>query len=107
MTGARLNAFNVVPRKLLNLVGEQVGETSPSIASLRSCTGAAMRAVIDHGFTHFDLRLQPLRVRCSPTSQVREAGDRLWYALSSPPKVGLPQPIHQLFERMLNARAVA
>jgi hypothetical protein len=26
MTGARLNAFNVVPRKLLNLVGEQVGE---------------------------------------------------------------------------------
>jgi A/G-specific adenine glycosylase len=62
---------------------------------------------IDHGFTHFDLRLQPLRVRCSPTSQVREAGDPLWYALSSPPKVGLPQPIHQLFERMLNARAVA
>lgn len=36
MTGARLNAFNVVPRKLLNLVGEQVGQTAPSIASLRS-----------------------------------------------------------------------
>jgi hypothetical protein len=36
LTGARLNAFNVVPRKLLNLVGEQVGETAPSIASLRS-----------------------------------------------------------------------
>jgi integrase len=36
MTGGRLNAFNVVPRKLLNLVGEQVGETAPSIASLRS-----------------------------------------------------------------------
>jgi A/G-specific adenine glycosylase len=62
---------------------------------------------IEHGFTHFDLRLQPLRVRCTPSSEVREAGDRIWYALSSPPKVGLPQPIHQLFERMLNARAVA
>jgi hypothetical protein len=36
LTGARLHAFNVVPRKLLNLVGEQVGENAPSIASLRS-----------------------------------------------------------------------
>ena len=62
---------------------------------------------IDHGFTHFDLRLHPLRVRCMPSSEVREADDRIWYALRSPPKVGLPQPIHQLFERMLNARAVA
>jgi A/G-specific adenine glycosylase len=62
---------------------------------------------IEHGFTHFDLRLQPLRVRCTPSSKGRAADDRIWYALSSPPKVGLPQPIHQLFERMLNARAVA
>jgi A/G-specific adenine glycosylase len=55
---------------------------------------------IDHGFTHFDLRLQPLRVRCTFPSEVREANDRIWYALGSPPKVGLPQPIHQLFARM-------
>jgi A/G-specific adenine glycosylase len=61
---------------------------------------------IDHGFTHFDLRLQPLRVRFTPTSEVREADDRIWYALRSPPKIGVPQPIHQLFERMRNARAV-
>jgi len=62
---------------------------------------------IDHGFTHFDLRLQPLRVRFTPLSQVREADDRIWYALRTPPKVGLPRPIHQLFERMRNAGAVA
>ncbi len=62
---------------------------------------------IEHGFTHFDLRLQPLRVRCTPTFEVREADDRIWYALNSPPKVGLPQPIHRLFERMRNPRAVA
>jgi Domain of unknown function (DUF4158) len=31
-----LNAFNIVPRKLLHMVGEQVGEDAPSIASLRS-----------------------------------------------------------------------
>jgi TnpA family transposase len=36
LTGGRLNAFNVVPRKLLTLVGEQVGQDAPSIASLRS-----------------------------------------------------------------------
>jgi hypothetical protein len=36
LTGAKPNAFNVVPRKLLNLVGEQVRENAPSIASLRS-----------------------------------------------------------------------
>ena len=59
---------------------------------------------IDHGFTHFNLHLQPLRVRCTPSSEVREADDRIWYALHAPPKVGLPRPIHQLFERMLNTR---
>jgi A/G-specific adenine glycosylase len=64
-------------------------------------------APIDHAFTHFDLRLNPLRVRCAPppagaagTSGVRESDDRLWYALEAPPKVGLPQPIHELFARM-------
>jgi Domain of unknown function (DUF4158) len=36
LTGGRLNAFNVVPRKLMTLVGEQVGQLAPSIASLRS-----------------------------------------------------------------------
>lgn len=58
-------------------------------------------APIDHAFTHFDLRLNPLRVRCRPREQgVREADDRLWYALRAPPRVGLPQPILELFERM-------
>ena len=56
---------------------------------------------IEHGFTHFDLRLNPLRVRCTPSTGVRESDDRLWYSLGSPPKVGLPQPIHRLFERMI------
>ena len=29
---------------------------------------------IDHAFTHFDLRLNPVRVRCQPMPAVREAG---------------------------------
>jgi A/G-specific adenine glycosylase len=74
---------------------------------LGNVEGMEFLAPIEHGFTHFDLRLQPLRVRCTGLSAVREADDRIWYALSAPPKVGLPRPIHQLFERMLSARAVA
>ncbi len=79
---------------------------------------AAQRlAAIDHAFTHFDLRLNPVCVRCgggvsggavssgapgsgSLASRVSEGGDRLWYLLDAPPRVGLPQPIRQLFERL-------
>ena len=55
---------------------------------------------IDHAFTHFDLRLKPLLVQGSATPQVLERDDRLWYRLDSPPRVGLPQPILQLLERL-------
>ena len=55
---------------------------------------------IHHAFTHFDLRLNPLRVRCRPTAAVNDGEDRLWYRLGDPPKVGLPQPILKLFERL-------
>lgn len=62
-----------------------------------------MLAPIDHAFTHFDLRLKPLRVFCQPSAQVNEADDRLWYQLDAPPRIGLPQPVAQLFERLRTA----
>jgi A/G-specific adenine glycosylase len=55
---------------------------------------------IDHAFTHFDLRLKPLLVRGRQKLQVLDGDDRLWYQLDAPPRVGLPQPILQLFERL-------
>ena len=55
---------------------------------------------IDHAFTHFDLRLTPVRVLCGAPSMVRDGGERLWYSLESPPRVGLPQPIRALFDRL-------
>jgi A/G-specific adenine glycosylase len=64
---------------------------------------------IDHAFTHFDLRLNPLRVRLKRGDivvgdrVVRDRDDRLWYTLHEPPRVGLPQPIRQLFDRLLAA----
>ena len=65
----------------------------------------ALLAPIHHAFTHFDLRLNPLRVQCAPSASVRDGDDRLWYRLDAPPRVGLPQPIRQLFERMRAADA--
>jgi A/G-specific adenine glycosylase len=59
-------------------------------------------APIEHSFTHFDLRLMPIRVRCGPESAVRE-GERLWYSLAAPPPVGLPQPILKLIARLAAA----
>jgi A/G-specific adenine glycosylase len=57
-------------------------------------------SVIDHAFTHFDLRLKPLLVRGTQKLTVLEGDDRLWYQLNAPPRVGLPQPIVKLFERL-------
>ena len=55
---------------------------------------------IEHAFTHFDLRLNPLLVRGGGKCEVQDGDNRLWYRLDSPPRVGLPQPIRQLFERL-------
>jgi A/G-specific adenine glycosylase len=62
-------------------------------------------APIDHAFTHFDLRLKPLLVRGRQNLKVLEGDDRLWYQLDAPPRVGLPQPILQLFERLRSGTA--
>jgi A/G-specific adenine glycosylase len=64
-------------------------------------------APIDHAFTHFDLRLNPVRVQCAVSDAVRDEGRRLWYTLRSPPRVGLPQPIKVLFERIRNDEETA
>ena len=57
-------------------------------------------APIDHAFTHFDLRLNPIIVRCKPLAAISEGDSRLWYSLDAPPRVGLPQPIRHLFDRL-------
>lgn len=55
---------------------------------------------IDHAFTHFDLRLHPVRVQCAPANAVREGDEWLWYTLHAPPRIGLPQPIKALLENI-------
>ena len=63
-------------------------------------SAATILEPIEHAFTHFSLRLLPLRVRYAGHSGVQDRDDRLWYALAAPPRVGLPQPIRQLLARL-------
>jgi A/G-specific adenine glycosylase len=65
--------------------------------------GSQHLSPIHHAFTHFDLRLNPVRVKCGPSLSVHDGNDRLWYRLQDPPRVGLPQPILKLFERLRDA----
>jgi len=76
----------------------EIGEPAQAPEALRP---------IEHAFTHFDLRLNPVRVQCAESDAVREEGGRLWYTLRSPPRVGLPQPIKALFERIRNDEEIA
>lgn len=49
-----------------------------------------------HGFTHFDLEILPLRVRCRGLSGIMEGADTLWYNARQPARIGLPAPIATL-----------
>ena len=108
--------------------------------------GEQRLAPIEHAFTHFDLRLHPVLVRCGrgagtpmgdgtareagvgaealrvredgeagegpgvraagEVGQGREVRERLWYSLDAPPRVGLPQPIRLLFDRLIGAECM-
>jgi A/G-specific adenine glycosylase len=50
---------------------------------------------IEHSFTHFDLVITPLLVKCRAEARVREP-NTLWYDLADPARVGLPAPIKAL-----------
>jgi A/G-specific adenine glycosylase len=54
---------------------------------------------IEHSFSHFDLVITPLLVRCETETRVRE-GNTFWYDLAAPARVGLPAPIRSLLVRL-------
>jgi len=86
----------------------QFGDETEALAWAEATVGVVGRSdrlpAIDHAFTHFHLRLQPLRVACRPHARVADDAERLWYRLDAPPRVGLPQPIRRLFARLLTAK---
>ena len=55
---------------------------------------------VEHVFTHFNLVMAPLLVRCADEAVVMEEGSTLWYNLAQPARVGLPAPIRTLLQRV-------
>ena len=57
---------------------------------------------VEHAFTHFDLSITPLLVRCADASTVREegAGASLWYNIRAPARIGLPAPVTTLLSSL-------
>jgi A/G-specific adenine glycosylase len=61
----------------------------------RAAADSAALPDIEHSFTHFDLVITPLVVRCQGARRVNETTE-LWYDLAQPARVGLPAPIKTL-----------
>ena len=53
---------------------------------------------VEHAFTHFDLRITPLLVRCAAAGV--EEGSGLWYNVRTPARIGLPAPVATLLARL-------
>ena len=74
-------------------------------AFVRTTLGEAALApqplgAVEHAFTHFDLRITPLLVRCAGAGTVMEEGASLWYNIRAPARIGLPAPITALLSRL-------
>src|SRR5438128_1105209 len=55
---------------------------------------------LEHAFTHFDLSITPLLVRCRGAARAVEEGVSLWYNVRAPSRIGLPTPITALLSRL-------
>ena len=60
-------------------------------------------ATLEHGFTHFDLSITPLLVRCSGAAATVGEEGSLWYNIRSPARIGLPAPITTLLAGLAGA----
>jgi A/G-specific adenine glycosylase len=58
-----------------------------------------------HVFTHFELRITPLRARCEGLDAVMEGPETLWYNAREPAHIGLPAPIAALLSSTGNPRS--
>jgi A/G-specific adenine glycosylase len=72
-------------------------------AQLPAPSGTEALPPIEHAFTHFDLTIDPLLVRCAAPAQIR--GEALWYNVQEPSRVGLPAPIRALLEAVSRSQA--
>jgi A/G-specific adenine glycosylase len=53
---------------------------------------------VEHAFTHFDLVITPLLVRCGGSASAVRDAENVWYDTRTPARVGLPAPVKMLLE---------
>ena len=56
--------------------------------------------LVEHAFTHFDLVIAPLLVRCAGSAGVMDGAQNVWYNTSAPARVGLPAPVKTLLAEL-------
>ena len=64
--------------------------------ALLKTSGARRLQPVDHGFTHFRLRIQPLLCNAKP----REGGGRLWIDLQEARNAAVPTPVRALLDKL-------
>ena len=55
----------------------------------------AVRPVLRHGFTHFDLDMTPVEIEIEPPPRALDGDRWLWYNVREPARVGLAAPVTQ------------
>ncbi len=63
-------------------------------------TRLAVRPVLRHGFTHFDLDMTPVDVQIEPPSRALDGDRWLWYNVREPARVGLAAPVTKLLRSL-------
>jgi A/G-specific adenine glycosylase len=71
--------------------------------ALPKATNAVRLPRIDHGFTHFRLRIQPLLVEGKAAENVRETAGCLWMDLGEARSAAVPTPVRTLLQALHSA----
>jgi len=79
----------------------QFSSAADATAFIRGAIGGQRAATqllapLEHAFTHFDLTISPLLVRCALAAGEVSDGEGLWYNIRSPARIGLPAPVSAL-----------
>jgi len=78
----------------------EVGENPVDWCRARLCVAAELVEILPrrrHTFSHFELVIQPLRLRLAGAPTLVAEGDGLiWHCLEGPLRVGLPAPVERL-----------
>jgi A/G-specific adenine glycosylase len=81
---------------------EPVGAASGYCRAELGCTIAPPRKLdaVEHAFTHFKLRAQPLRCVVRKAGRRAEAEGRMWLDLEEAARAAVPAPVRKLLQRL-------